>query len=799
MFYRNFRIALLVLFFFILSCAKGNEPVTPSSTPELSGQVSELSSERICWGLWDVILNPDTLTADVVPLRGSNFTANVVNFLQPPKVPVHYLTVKIDPDKTNFPAGHVECDVTLKHPFPGTVFSGFDVLGIIMDDWEASTFQSDPSVVFSTPPNTLLQNPDGWTRWWNPVEFTTYETLFGYIEGTHAWPNWACTHTLNAFKYFCDDLDSDEAFDPPYEGRGFFSSENPGVNTRRYKLQFPLTPAPVWHFKYAVSANWVAPLPSAEPPYTADDFPPEANMPEAYKINFINNASTAYYENDQVKGGYLKFLLEIRDWQLIGDPLKIPDEIGSIVIESPTLFQNPVNVDLSAAYFPSDNPTQVYVPVKIKNVIPSDYVNQFLFITVKSAHITTYEPQIPGITGFVFPDGELAAYCIVEAPIKHYGLETGWKTYRKNYQRTGAAGVEGPATSHLKFKYKIQNDLPIRSGIVVDSLGRAIFRSSAGNIYCVESDGDLAWMFPTGNADDGLKHSTPTIGPDDSIYFGDDAGYLWHFNKDGGMLWCQYFPYGVNKGGGIDGGCVVQDDGTILFGMWGGYLVKADQNGEEIWNFYGDMVELEKASGPAVDKDGTIYFAAFGGAFKKTTGVCAIDQDGGLIWKTMIDPPGAFGGVITDTPALGPYGIYVNTTGYISYCLNFDGDIVWSKELGGGAQPPPAVGINGKVIVYKGGGEKNMFCFDQITGDEEWSIPIAIGWGDDSTPVIDAANRIYCGVSGTVYCISPDGDILWIYLLSPMGEPMDWCSPAISDDGTLYVASNDALYAFRDE
>ena len=84
------------------------------------------------WGLWTIALDPVTMTADIKPLRGVQFTCNVTQFMQPPSSPVNMISLAIlsgsDPNN-----GYFKVDVTLKHPFPGmNLYRGFDVKGILI-------------------------------------------------------------------------------------------------------------------------------------------------------------------------------------------------------------------------------------------------------------------------------------------------------------------------------------------------------------------------------------------------------------------------------------------------------------------------------------------------------------------------------------------------------------------------------------------------------------------------------------------------------------------------------------------
>jgi len=408
----------------LTGCSGGQSPTVPPDRLELT-TAAQGSSDRILWGLWDIMISPGTGEVEVVPIRGVNFSCNVVNFLQPPKVPIHMITTELDYGASDIPNGYIEIDITLQHPFPGSILCGHDVQGIVLDNFEAVQLASDAEIFLSMPPDTLLQNPDGYTRWWNQAEFTTYGTLFGYTQGARARGEFTCDKTLNPFIYYSDDTPELGKFDPDPNERGFFSSSDPRINTRRFVLQFEIPGGtPVWEFKYAVTASYAGPHETAVPPYIVEDYPSSANQPEVYWIGFFDNESTAFYINDSNFGGDLDFYIEVRDWQLDTALSTIGDEITGIMVESPTLFDGTVDLDYSLAEAVVGNPTAVRIPGHIANVTPSGLEDQMIVVTVLCANPENYEPQIPGITGFVFPESPLAAYQIVEVPISSTPINT---------------------------------------------------------------------------------------------------------------------------------------------------------------------------------------------------------------------------------------------------------------------------------------------------------------------------------------------------------------------------------------
>jgi hypothetical protein len=358
------------------------------------------------WGFYDVDLNEANNLFELRPIRGLAFQANVTRFLQPPLAPVNLLSIAIDPS-SDFPSGHIILDATIQHPFVGFPrLRGFDVRGILM----AEASMPNPSGEGELWPGlseTLLLNADGYTRWWNPTEFTTYGKIFGYTEGAKAIPGYHASGTINGYKYFADSLGPEAPIgELDLVSRGTFSADV-GINTRRYEIQFAMKPtgAPDFRFNYAITASYAAPINEDDPTFPVESFPMEANMPEAFRLNVTDTASTAYFENESTYGGDLKFDLEVFDWGFATSSTA-GDEVGGILMTSPTLFPGVLALDMTVAA-PGSTPYSRTWLVEIYDVTPSAVENQEILISVLSSNVTTYAPDIPGITGFVYPPRSL--------------------------------------------------------------------------------------------------------------------------------------------------------------------------------------------------------------------------------------------------------------------------------------------------------------------------------------------------------------------------------------------------------
>jgi len=397
------------------------------------------------------------------------FEANVTKFLHPPLAPINLLTLAVQPE-TNFPSGYVVLNVGIKHPFPATNLRGFDVMGIFMPPVGAGHSGWDPDLTWPAigDPNVAeLLNPDGYTRWWNQVEFTSYETIFGYNEGAMAVPGFESTSTLNPFKYFADGFGPETEFNTEnlmMSDRGSFDTVNPGIVVRRYEIQFPVTgPTPDWRFKYAISASYWGPDGMYTPPAPTEDFPLSANRTEAVLIEVEDGGSTAFYENESAYGGDIVIDLKITDWQGM-DSMQGPiPEISGIYAESPTLFDGVVNLlDTGGFAYEPPGPTTDVVGCTIHDVTPTGTTGQYVYIIVTSAEPVDYSVQLPDVTGFDYPeDAVLAAFTLWEAQIANIGPQ-------ENLPPVADASLteptEGPSPLHVNLDPSASYDV---DGVIV--------------------------------------------------------------------------------------------------------------------------------------------------------------------------------------------------------------------------------------------------------------------------------------------------------------------------------------------
>ena len=233
-------------------------------------------------------------------------------------------------------------------------------------------------------------------------------------------------------------------------------------------------------------------------------------------------------------------------------------------------------------------------------------------------------------------------------------------------------------------------------------------------VYALNSSsGDVKWQYYTGDHVD----SSPTIGADGTIYFGDWSGYIHALHPDGTVKWKYH------TGSIITGSPAIGPDGTVYIGSHDNSLYAFyPDNGTVKWRFYtGGWVRVS----PCVGDDGTVYCVSFdsylyaiypnNGTMKWRTFVNAgtnptIGLDGTIYagWDVLyaVNPDGSvkwtfsgYGAIEGGTPCTSKEGIiYYGTIGDKIVAMNPNGALRWQNNIGS-CQSPPAIDSRGWIYI----------------------------------------------------------------------------------------------------
>jgi len=153
---------------------------TPGTAkPQDSTQQQSASAQsHHCLGAYLLAVDTETPEIDVVPLRTAEWHFNMTGVLNA----TMGVTPLLVPGQSDPAHGLIVIDITLTHPFSTKPqFSGFDIKGVLITPGSLAL----GPLIFADADETRLENADGFTRWWNPTEFTS-PGILGYTQGVLA-------------------------------------------------------------------------------------------------------------------------------------------------------------------------------------------------------------------------------------------------------------------------------------------------------------------------------------------------------------------------------------------------------------------------------------------------------------------------------------------------------------------------------------------------------------------------------------------------------------------------------------
>ena len=263
-----------------------------------------VESNRFLWGYWRISIDEDS-QIEAIPDRSAEMHLNAVRLLE--VFPCdHCISIEnfhpVDEDT-------LEVDFVLRHPYAGQLkYTAFDVRGILILHNEYAFPTSGRSVAWGER-MLRLENPDGFTSLFNPKEFhMTNPPALGYIKGRLS----VCSGfgaTLNPYIAYEQD-----------QPRCMFEVGKTRSRTLRLRLPYyrPLC------FGYAVDGCWQQVENVTDP---LEDFPPDANCLEAYRVNVEIGDGL-----ETSPDGESEISVEVFDHQGF-------ETIESVTVESPGFFE----------------------------------------------------------------------------------------------------------------------------------------------------------------------------------------------------------------------------------------------------------------------------------------------------------------------------------------------------------------------------------------------------------------------------------------------------------------------------
>ena len=309
-----------------------------------------------------------------------------------------------------------------------------------------------------------------------------------------------------------------------------------------------------------------------------------------------------------------------------------------------------------------------------------------------------------------------------------------------------------------------------------------IYLGTASGLCAITNAGSNKWTFPAPQS----YYCSPAIATDGTIYWGDSSANVRAINPDGSQKWSFPLQAGVQYQINYATSPAIGSDGTVYL-VATGKLYALSPSGTKLWEFVIDSSSMPSgAHSPAIGSDGTIYVGA-----ESRRKFYAINPNGTEKWEFKT------GSDCGDSAAIAANNtIYL--TGGALFALSPDGTPQWAGPLTLGASP--AVGADGTIYLASTA-DYSLYAIAP-GGQILWNAgygPSALGF-PTTVPAISGDGMIYYSASNSVFAISPQGAVQWIFSSPftnvPPSRPTG-VSPAVGPDGTIYAAFGNILYALK--
>lgn len=311
-------LVLILLVAATFGCSGGSKnPIYPASEPVITPQTVNISQAgQYLMGYYDVYFDYGSRTFEVTENRTASFTLNVVPFLNQmisPTFGITFGSVAVHSDDPTFLGIDVEFEI--HHPFPGMPqYDAYDLMGVVIGN--GSHYMGYNGLRVGEPGYDLwMNNADGFTRWFNPSDFTT-ELIFGYAPG--GYQNLAGDAQLNPYKYYSRNLDAEDDLWDYLTGGDNFDGIFQSASGRMMELEFPLPPDGIGlMFGYAVVLAW-------DEQGTGPYYP--VHRPEAIALS-VSQTPDVWYNSTDGSGGDLILDIDLFGWECQPSTIKLESSV----------------------------------------------------------------------------------------------------------------------------------------------------------------------------------------------------------------------------------------------------------------------------------------------------------------------------------------------------------------------------------------------------------------------------------------------------------------------------------------
>ena len=769
-------------------------PLTPGGSQILTDQSHQSqTAHNAVMGYYDIYYDIQSQTMEAVENRTAEFTLNVVPFLNLMTIPKNGITfgsIVIHDDDPTFLG--IDVEFSIHHPFPGIdQYNAYDLRGVIIGNGaDAMSYGGLRTAHHGT--DLWMKNPDGYTRWFNPTDFTT-ELIFGYAPG--GYQNLAGDAQVNPYKYYGKHLGKDDNYwswlvnGPNYDG--VFESGS----GRTMELEFPLPPSGLGiMFGYAIVVSW------DDQGQTGPYYP--VHCPEPVAVNVTQTPDVWYDPDSGVSGGNLILDIDIFAW----------NEQPSIVKIESSVLDGIAEFDFDTYASPGGDHYWTWHVEAPATTLTSNENHYFWVIAEDNAF--DYKNGLPDIPS---PDDVMAAFfrndCqvlgilpIITVLVPNGGeewqvgsdKEVTWTSenitgtvfieYSKDNFVADLHSIATGETNDGSFMWNnIPDDVSNTVLVRVSSTDNPSLNDTSDDYFSIVpitspcGDGFLNWAKRAGGTGDdrgqgitslsdnstvvtGSFNGSATFGPGEStVTVLNSAGgndiFIACYNPDGTLAWAKRAGGSFGDGGlGIK---ALSDNSTVVTGIfWGSATFGQGESTATVLNSAGYYDIFLAHYNP----DGTLAWA------KRAGGA---DYDWGCGITTLSDNSTVVTGVFSGSATFGPgesTATVLNSAGIYDCFIaryNPDGTLAWAKRAGGAN--------------YDWGNDITTLSDNSTVVTGVFSDSATFGPGESTETVLNSAGNYEFFIAH----YNPDGTLAWAKRAGGADWDIGYGITTLSDNSTV--------------
>jgi outer membrane protein assembly factor BamB len=249
--------------------------------------------------------------------------------------------------------------------------------------------------------------------------------------------------------------------------------------------------------------------------------------------------------------------------------------------------------------------------------------------------------------------------------------------------------------------FELATEAEADTGVTPGPEGRLYF-AAGDDLWSITAGGEVRWRFRAG----GKIFTTPAVDQDGTIYVGSQDDHLYAVTPEGELRWA------FAAGGDVDSSPVIGDGGTIFFGSDDRHFYAVDRDGR--LRFRAPLDGMIRAPA-ALGADGSVLVGTYGPRPR----VVALDaEDGETRWSFPVSPSdGAELGVASGPLVDRAGSVYFGAHDDFLYALTSDGHLRFAFEAGGDVDTPPILDREGTL--YFGSDDGRLYALTGASPEDE--------------------------------------------------------------------------------